>query len=338
MTGASGFLGQAVSAAIVQRGELEPDLDGVAVKVTDLLLVDRAAPAKPAGWARPGLAVSAQCGDLTQRHFVQKMMSFSPDVIFHFAAALTLTAEREDDLAYQLNIACLHEMIQRSHTQCRLIYPSSISVFGGTLPDAVDDTVAPAPETTYGTHKAMSELMLADASRKGRVSARSLRLPIVLVRDSSPQPTVSDQVAAIVREPLEGRDFDCGLRPDTRMPVASVTAVAKALLKLSELPEHDLPPSRVMNLPSLTVTPAEMIHAVARHAHGQTVGQVSFKPDPMLQTIVDGWPRQFTSEHALSLGIRADAGVDEIVNDYLLRRSGVPESSLHAKRSGRVEP
>lgn len=173
--------------------------------------------------------------------------------------------------------------------------------------------------------------MLADASRKARLSARCLRLPIVLVRDPGVQPTVSDHVAAIIREPLQGRDYLCGLRPDTCMPVASVSAVARSLIQLSELSEQALPVKRVMNLPSLTVTPAQMVQAVERCRsvpQTQAVGHVRFGEDAQLQTIVDSWPRQFDSAHARALGIRADASIDDLVSDYLQRQSGQPDGQV----------
>ena len=169
----------------------------------------------------------------------------------------------------------------------------------------------------------MAELMLADATRKGVINARSLRLPIVLVRDASAAPTVSDLVASIVHEPLQGRDIECALAPNTPLSVTSVTAAAKALIKLSGVPDGELPTSRAINLPSLTATPSQMIEAVKQMELQRRIGKVTFKPDPAIQVIVDGWPSEMASDRALSLGIKADDRIDDVVHDYVTRKLGL---------------
>jgi nucleoside-diphosphate-sugar epimerase len=317
ITGAGGFIGRALTTDLLQAGELQRD--EVKSPITEMLLVDQPGTSLDTDPSRNDINIKVRLGDLTQTTFVEDVMSFEPDAIFHLAATLTLAAEVNNDLSYRLNIACLHQIIQRTSPKCRFVYTSSIAVFGDELPDCVDDAVNPKPKTTYGTHKAMAELMLADASRKGLMDARSLRLPIVLVRDASHIPTVSELIASIVREPLNGNNVECGIGPNTRMPVASVGAVAKALIKLHNLANSQIPTSRTINLPSLTVTPALMVDALTRTDSISTIGKVFFKTDPVLQTIVEGWPRELTSNIALSLGIKADDNIDQIIEDYLRR-------------------
>jgi nucleoside-diphosphate-sugar epimerase len=178
----------------------------------------------------------------------------------------------------------------------------------------VNDDVTPAPATTYGTHKAINELLIADYSRHGRINGRCLRLPIVLTRPGAPQPTVSDWVAGIVRNPLCGLDVIAPLAPNTTIPVISAGAVVAALIRLHNMPASDLPPNRAFNLPALTVTVAELAEAARRRG---ATGTIRYAPDPQVQTIVGGWPRRFVSDRATRLGIMADADLDALISDYL---------------------
>lgn len=318
ITGAGGFLGKTLTAHLIQKGEL--CRNGHICRIEEMLLVDRDDFSLGSTPNDDGIKIQVRCRDLAQAPMVADIMSFEPDVIFHLAATLTLAAEMNNDQAFGLNVGCLHQIIERASPECRLVFASSIAVFGHDLPEIVDDSIRPTPNTTYGTHKAMAELMLADATRKGKLNARSLRLPIVLIRDASSSPTVSDLVASILREPLAGRDIECGLAPTTKMPVASVSAVAKALIAIHDVSDGLLPAGRVFNLPSLTVTPAEMVDALNRLPNSRSMGKVIFKPDANLQAIVDGWPREFTSAFALRCGIKADSGIDNIIQDYLERQ------------------
>lgn len=318
ITGAGGFLGTTLTEQLIQKGELCHE--GHICRIKEMLLVDRDDFNLGSTPNIHGIKIQLRCADLAQAPQVTDIMSFEPDVIFHLAATLTLAAEMNNDQAFGLNVGCLHQIIESASPNCRLIFSSSIAVFGNDLPKTVDDSIRPSPNTTYGTHKAMAELMLADATRKGKLNARSVRLPIVLIRDASPSPTVSDLVASILREPLAGTDIECGLEPTTKMPVASVSAVAKALIALHDVSDGLLPAGRVFNLPSLTITPAEMVDALSRLTNSRSVGNVTFKPNTNLQAIVDGWPRELTSAFALRCGIKADNRIDNIIEDYLIRQ------------------
>ena len=291
ITGAGGFLGRRLTQVLAARPDVE------------LTLVDRFAIGHP----------NAMLGDLTDPDFVDDLAAQRFDSIFHLAASLTLEAEKNPTTAYQTNVEPLRRLVDRS-LGSRIVFTSSIAVFGGDLPDRVDDSIRAAPTTTYGTHKAINELLLADGSRGSFIDGRALRLPIVLTRPGAPTPAVSDRVASILREPLAGRDMVCPLTPETRLPVASAGAVAAALVALHDLPQEMLPTSRVINLPSLTVSVAEMIAAVERRG---AKGRITVKPDWLLQGIVDGWPKQFVSETATRLGLHADADLDALIEDHL---------------------
>ncbi|MDP3548207.1 MAG: NAD-dependent epimerase/dehydratase family protein [Phreatobacter sp.] len=312
VTGAGGFLGRRLVAALLRQGTLP--VDGEARPIGELVLTDRGAMAAVAPPAT--IRVRTEQGDLADPAWCAGLAAGGFDAIFHLAAMLTLDAERDPEAAYATHVAPVHRLVA-GPGRPRLVFASSIAVFGGPLPDVVTEAVPPCPQTTYGTHKAMIEFMLADASRHGAVDARSLRLPIVLVRAGAPTPTVSDAVAALVREPLAGRETVCPLLPDTLLPVISAGAVVRALLALHAVPEAALPPGRAVNLPALSVTPAEMVAAVGRQAGPAAAARVRFAPDPALQAIVDGWPRRFISAHAARLGLAPDADFDAIVADHI---------------------
>lgn len=315
LTGAAGFLGRALTRALLTAENLALPGHGDSA-ITELILVDRVPTAALVSPDSP-IGVRVLTGDLADTGFVDHLASLDSDSIFHLAASLTLDAERDMESGYLINVESLRRLVESSTKPAKFVFASSIAVFGGDLPASVDDSLRSEPNTTYGAHKAIAELMVADYSRKGRIDGRALRLPIVLIRDGAPTPAVSDRIAAIVREPLMGRDVVSPLAPGTRLPVASAQAVAAALIALHNLPADVLPHGRVMNLPALTVSVADMVAAVERRRSGAAVGRIRFDVDSELQHIVDSWPKEFTSANAVRLGLCADANFESIVESYL---------------------
>jgi nucleoside-diphosphate-sugar epimerase len=318
--GANGFVGRTLTTAILTSALLR-QTDGVLVPAEELVLVDREN-AEPVDLAALGKSELTQVrevrGDLADAAFVNRLAALRCDAIFHLAASMTLDAERDPSAAYAVNVESIRQLVERADNVPRIIFASSIAVFGGLLPDTVGDSLRPEPDTTYGTHKAMAELLLADCSRTGRVDGRVLRLPVVLVRrNGAATPTVSDQIAAIVREPLAGQDIDIGLRTDTRVAVASAPAVARALIALHNIPAVDLPHGRVVIFPSLTVRVSEMLAALEPYRADRKIGNVRFVPDARLQRVVESWPSHFATETASKLGLHADVSFKQIIADYV---------------------
>ncbi|HEX3141473.1 MAG TPA: NAD-dependent epimerase/dehydratase family protein [Rhizobacter sp.] len=308
--GAAGFIGSHLVAALQHESRLRGQ------PITELLLAD----SRSMQQSQPAV----RQGDICDPAFLQQLFARPVDVVFHLAAALTLDAEHDFARGLAVNVQALMQLLAHCRAQGQadqitpaFVFASSISTFGGPLPELVDDQVAQTPQTSYGSHKAIAELLINDHTRRGFIDGRVLRLPVVLTHPGPASGSVSDRIAALIREPLGGRDAVCPLAPDTRFPVASVQAVVKAFLALLEVPTERFGPTRAMNLPSLSVTPAEIAQAVARQA---PAARIHWQPDAQMQRIVDGWPRAFSSALALRLGLQGDRHIDDIVSAHLESR------------------
>jgi nucleoside-diphosphate-sugar epimerase len=319
ITGAGGFLGKRLTRALVEAGSLA--CGKVHEKISRITLADRA-PVEPK--FRSDIEFETFEGDLGDETHVEALCRRNFDSIFHLAAVLPLDAEKDQEKSYWTNVGALRHIMARISGRPRIVFTSSLAVFGGELPERVDDGVVQRPATTYGVHKSISELLIADYTRHGRIDGRTLRLPIVLIRPGfvGPTPSVADRVASILREPLQGSDVIAPLAPDTLVPLASVGSVVEALIQVHDVPSVALPHHRAMNLPALTVSVAEMIEALAKYSGGRTIGRVRHETDQQLQAIVTGWPTYFVSEAATRLGLKPDSGLDCIINDYLTHGTG----------------
>lgn len=296
VTGAAGFIGRRLAALLAA--------DGAALVLADRVAFDAGVP-----------GAEHAVGDLVDAAFVDRLAAMGFDAVVHLAATLTVEAERDPGMAYAVTVEALRRSIAGARrTRPRVVFASSIAVFGGALPETVGDDLRPTPATTYGTYKAMAELLLADATRRGEVDGRSLRLPIVVTRPGHPSAAVSDRVAAIIREPLAGRDAAVPLAPATLLPLCSAGTAARALAALVWLPPDAPPPGRAFNLPALTVGVDALVAAVERRGGA---GRLRHAPDPDLQRIVDGWPKRFVSDAADRLGLPRDADVDALIDDHL---------------------
>jgi nucleoside-diphosphate-sugar epimerase len=310
ITGAGGFIGTTLTAALLERGALK-NARGESQRIDEIMLLDTNLPAA----SDPRLTrVQA---DICDRSARAKIAAWQPQCVFHLAAVLTTAAEQDPAAALAINVSSLAELIDavgNITAPPRFIFPSSIAVFGGLLPDNVDDDHLQKPQTSYGTHKAIAELMLADATRHGAIDARALRLPIVLVHPGPPTDSVSDRIAGIVRNSVAGKPAVCPLREDTRVPVVSVDTVVRNLITLHDADTAALRGKRALNQPALTVSMADIVDAL--NIVADVAPRVSFEPDPELKKIVDGWPKGFISTRAPSLGVVADKTFDEIIMSY----------------------
>ena len=214
ITGAGGFIGTTLTAALLQSGALK-NAKGDSETIDEILLLDTHLP--PTSDPR----LRRMQADISDRETYTTIAERKPQSVFHLAAVLTSAAEEDPAAALAINVSSLADLIEAIGSKTappRLIFPSSIAVFGGLLPDNVDDDHLQKPQTSYGTHKAIAELMLADATRHGVIDARALRLPIVLVHPGPPTLSVSDRIAGMVRDGVAGdqRCVHCDPTPKCR--------------------------------------------------------------------------------------------------------------------------
>ncbi|HEX7557640.1 MAG TPA: D-erythronate dehydrogenase, partial [Usitatibacter sp.] len=288
ITGGGGFIGSRLAAALKAR---DPE-----ARIT---LLDMAFP--------PGLESQFTCiaGDVAAPKVIAKALGSDTDSIFHLAAVVSGGAEADFELGYHVNLdgtRALLEAARKLAAPPRFVYASSVAAFGGELPDVLDDTTTPAPQTSYGTQKVIGEYLVADFTRKGFVDGRSMRLPTIVVRPGKPNLAASSFASGIIREPLAGVAADCPVPDTTGVWILSPKGVVAAFLHAHDLPSSAWPTTRVVNLPGITLTVREMIDAMGRVAGQEAVSRVKFVPDARIQGIVKTWPVKFRTERANAMG------------------------------------
>ena len=303
ITGGGGFLGSRLAAALRAR-------DAKA----DITLVDVAFP--------PGLESKYRCiaGDVASPEVIGRALEGDAESIFHLAAVVSGGAEADFDLGYHVNMdgtRALLECARQLKKPPRIVYTSSVAAFGGVMPEVLDDSTTPAPQTSYGTQKVIGEYLIADYTRKGYIDGRSLRLPTIVVRPGKPNLAASSFASGIIREPLAGVVSECPVPDTTGVWILSPRRVVEAFLHAHDLPSSAWPTTRVVNLPGITLSVRQMIDAMGRVAGREAVDRVKFVPDARIQGIVKTWPVRFRTDRALAMGFRADDDFESIVKDHL---------------------
>ena len=303
ITGGGGFLGSRLARALRAKD--------ASARIT---LLDVAFP--------PGLERDFTCvtGDVAARAAIDKALGGDTDSIFHLAAVVSGGAEADFDLGYRVNMEGTHALLEAARhlpKPPRIVYASSVAAFGGVLPDVLDDSTTPAPQTSYGTQKVIGEYLVADYTRKGFIDGRSLRLPTIVVRPGKPNLAASSFASGIIREPLAGVESACPVPDSTGVWILSPRRVVEAFVHAHDLPSSAWPTARVVNLPGITLSVREMIDAMGRVAGREAVSRVKFVPDARIQAIVKTWPVRFRTERALAMGFKADPDFDSIVRDHV---------------------
>ena len=310
ITGGGGFLGSRLARALKAR---EP-----AARIT---LLDMAFP--------QGLERDFNCiaGDVSAPDVIARALGNDTESVFHLAAVVSGGAEADFDLGYRVNLdgtRALLEACRKLAKPAKMVYASSVAAFGGVLPEVLDDSTTPTPQTSYGTQKVIGEYLVADWTRKGMLDGRSLRLPTIVVRPGKPNLAASSFASGIIREPLNGVVSECPVPDTTGVWILSPKRVVEAFMHAHDLPSSAWPSSRVVNLPGITLTVREMIDAMGRVAGREAVGRVKFVPDARIQGIVKTWPVRFRTERALAMGFKADVDFESAVRDYMQTESVTP--------------
>jgi len=268
------------------------------------------------------ISFSASAGDIADQATVEKLVADKPDVIFHLAAIVSGEAEVEFDKGYAINMDGTRYLLEAIRAQgddyCpRLVFTSSIAVFGAPFPDKIEDDFFLTPLTSYGAQKAIGELLLADYSRKGFVDGVGIRLPTITVRPGKPNKAASGFFSGIIREPLAGQEAILPVSTDVRHWVASPAAAVGFLMHAATMETAKLGARRNLTMPGLSITVGEMIEALKRVAGEKTASLIRHEPDEAIIRIVDGWPRNFDASRAEEVGFKADADFDSIIRAHI---------------------
>jgi nucleoside-diphosphate-sugar epimerase len=306
ITGGCGFLGQRVALHLLARGDVD-----------ELVLFDNAPPALPSPEDK---RLRVVIGDIADREAVCRMISAGTHSVFHLAAVVSGQAEADTDLGYRVNLDGTRAVLDACRmlgTRPRVVFASSLAVYGGALPPAVGDDTPLTPQTSYGTQKAIGELLVNDYSRKEFIDGRAVRLPTVVVRPGRPNRAASTFASSMIREPLAGREALCPVSPDTIMALASPRRIVTGLLHAHDLPADAFGASRSLQLPGFSVAVGEMAAAVRRAGGDAAYARIRWEPDPQIQQIISGWPQALRTPRAEALGFYADTGIDEVVQAFI---------------------
>ncbi len=310
ITGGGGFIGSRLAKALLARGEL----GGRAI--SKLTLLDAGFPTGLPADAR----LEAVKGDIADPAVIARVADNQTASVFHLAAVVSGAAEADFDLGMRVNLEGVRLLLERLRACAqppRLVFASSVAAFGGELPPVLDDSITPVPQTSYGTQKVVSEYLIADYSRKGYLDGRSLRLPTIVVRAGKPNAAASSFASSVIREPLNGAISECPVAAETGVWLLSPRRVVDAFIHAHELPASAWGTKRVVNLPGITATVAQMLQSLTRVAGAKVAQRVQWKPDARIQAIVETWPVRFRTPRALEMGFRADPDVETVIRDYI---------------------
>ena len=316
ITGGGGFLGRRLARQLRARGELTGP-GGKPEPLDEIVLFDVA---PPPGEDLADNRVRAVSGDVADRKLMASVIDGRTASVFHLAAVVSAGAEAEFDLGYRSNLEgtlAVLEAARATGRRPRVVFASTLAVYGGELPPEVNEGVALTPQTSYGTQKAIGELLINDYTRKGFVDGRALRLPTIVVRPGKPNKAASTFASSIVREPLSGVDTVCPVRAETVMPILSPRKVVDAFLRAHELDAASLGPSRTLQLPGVAAKVGELVSEMQRLGQGRKLGQVRWQPDPAIQAIVDGWPVGIGQTRAERLGFETDRDVAAVIQAFI---------------------
>jgi nucleoside-diphosphate-sugar epimerase len=317
ITGGAGFLGLRLAKQLLARGSLTGPA-GAVEPLTAIVLVDvvRASLEDP--------RVTHAVGDIGDGAFVARVLGEDTGCVFHLAAVVSGQAEADFDLGMRVNVDATRQLLEacrRLPRPPRVVFASSIAVFGGPLPALVPENWALMPQSSYGAQKVMGELMVNDFSRRGFIDGRALRLPTVSVRPGKPNRAASSFASGMVREPLAGVQAVVPVAPEVSMWLSSPGQVVENIVAAHEAPASAFGPSRSLNLPGITVTVGEMAATLGRVAGKEAAARLRWEPDAAITRLVATWPAALETTRAAAMGLRADSGFEALVRAFIAEES-----------------
>ena len=329
--GAAGMIGRKFCQELAKR------LSIGSKSVSQLTMVDTTAPVAPDGVP---FSVRTLSADISDASVAESLTADRPDIIYHLAAVVSGEAEADFDKGYRVNLTGtqrLFEAVRRADYRPRVVFASSIAVFGTPFPETIPEDFAPAPLTSYGTQKAIGELLLADFSRRGFFDGIGIRLPTICVRPGKPNMAASGFFSSIIREPLKGEPAILPVTEDVRHWFASPRAAVNFLFHAGSLDLERLGSRRTLNMPGLSATVGEMIASLEKVAGIECSKLIQREPDPNIQRFVDGWPQRLDASRAQALGFRAETSFEQIINIHVEDECGNDRPSRRGGRSKHPE-
>jgi nucleoside-diphosphate-sugar epimerase len=312
--GAAGMVGRKLSERLLRDGRLGSR------EITRLTMHDVVAPAIP---DKAGFPVDTVASDFAVPGTAEKMVAGRPDVIFHLAAIVSGEAELDFDKGYRINLDGTRMLLDAIRLvgggyKPRVVFTSSIAVFGAPFPEKIGDEFFHTPLLSYGTQKAIDELLLADYSRRGFMDGIGIRLPTICIRPGLPNKAASGFFSNILREPLAGKEVVLPVPEDVRHWHATPRSAVGFLLHAATIDSAVVGPRRNLTMPGLSATVGEQIAALKRVAGEKVAARIKREPDPFIMGIVDGWPRNFEPKRALQLGFTtAEKTFDDIIRIHI---------------------
>jgi len=310
--GAAGMVGRKLTAALLGAGRIgETDISA-------MVLADVVAPVAPAS----ALPITVLAADISQPGRAEALVADRPDVIFHLAAIVSGEAEADFEKGYRINLDGTRFLFDAIRLvgegyRPRLVFTSSIAVFGEPLPAVIGDEQHLTPLTSYGTQKAICELLLADYSRRGFFDGVGIRLPTIAVRPGKPNKAASGFFSGIIREPLSGVEAILPVSDDVRHWFASPRAAVGFLRHAAAMDTGLLGSQRNLTMPGLAATVGEEIAALENVAGARAVALIRREPDETIRRIVDGWPKAFAAKRASALGFVGETSFEQIVRAHI---------------------
>ena len=310
ITGAAGMVGR----KLTERLAADKALNGEPIDA--FTLVDVVAPAKPVGFK-----TEAYAADVSAPETAAKLIKDRPDVIFHLAAVVSGEAETDFEKGYRVNLDTMRYLLEAIRTaggyHPKLVFTSSIAVFGAPFPDAIYDEFHHTPLTSYGAQKGICELLLADYTRKGFLEGVGIRLPTICVRPGTPNKAASGFFSNIIREPLAGKEAVLPVEESVMHWHASPRSAVGFLMHAASLSRETLGPRINLTMPGVACTVGEQIAALRRIAGDKVVARVRREPDAAIMKIVSGWPTRLDAKRALALGFKVEKTFDEIIRAHV---------------------
>lgn len=308
ITGGAGFLGQRIAHALLKN-----KLNQI---VTEIILAD-IAPLRDAALLADARVCSVT-GDLRQL-LADGVMS-GVGGVFHLAAAVSGECEADIDVGLRANLDTTRALLDACRAlkqRPKLVFSSSLAVYGGDMPEVINDNALPMPQNSYGTQKFICEQLIADYTRKGFTDGRSVRLPTVTVRPGKPNKAASGFMSGIIREPLAGVEAICPVDPQTGVWITSPRYAVAGLIAAYQTTASQWGGRTAMNLPGLSVRVAEMIAALAHRAGPAVAARVRVQKDETISSIVGDWPWRFDTTRARNLGLTGPATMDDLIAEYV---------------------